>query len=59
MIVSTPHGMNMFYKIWTDAEEKRNTYVPIEVHWSEIPGRDEAWKKETIKATCNKKTIFG
>jgi hypothetical protein len=51
MIVSTPHGMNMFYKIWTDAEEKRNTYVPIEVHWSEIPGRDEKWKKETIANT--------
>ena len=22
IIVSTPHGMNMFYKLWTDAEEK-------------------------------------
>ena len=51
MIVSTPHGMNMFYKLWTDAENERNTYVPIEVHWSEIPGRDEAWKEETIKNT--------
>jgi hypothetical protein len=43
--------MNMFYKLWVDAEEGRNTYVPIEVHWSEIPGRDEEWKKETIKNT--------
>jgi len=51
MIVSTPHGMNMFYKLWTDAENQRNSYVPIEVHWSEIPGRDEAWKEETIKNT--------
>ena len=51
MIVSTPHGMNMFYKLWTDAENERNTYVPIEVHWSEIPGRDEKWKEETIKNT--------
>jgi len=51
MIVSTPHGMNMFYKLWVDAEEGRNTYVPIEVHWSEVPGRDEAWKAETIKNT--------
>ena len=51
MIVSTPHGMNMFYKLWNDAENGRNTYVPIEVHWSEIPGRDEAWKAETIKNT--------
>ena len=51
MIVSTPHGMNMFYKLWNDAENQRNTYVPIEVHWSEIPGRDEEWKAETIKNT--------
>ena len=51
MIVSTPHGMNMFYKLWVDAEEQRNSYIPIEVHWSEVPGRDEKWKEETIKNT--------
>ena len=51
MIVSTPHGMNMFYKMWVDAENKRNDYVPIEVHWSEVPGRDEKWKEETIRNT--------
>jgi len=51
MIVSTPHGMNMFYKMWVDAEEKRNSYIPIEVHWSEVPGRDAKWKEETIKNT--------
>ena len=51
MIVSTPHGMNMFYKMWTDAVNKKNTFQPIEVHWSEVPGRDEEWKKQTIKNT--------
>ena len=51
IIVSTPHGMNMFYKIWVDAQEKRNDYVPIEVHWSEVPGRDEVWREETIRNT--------
>ena len=51
MIVSTPHGMNMFYKLWVDAEEERNEYIPIEVHWSEVPGRDEKWKSQTIKNT--------
>ncbi len=51
MIVSTPHGMNMFYKLWSDAENERNSYIPIEVHWSEVPGRDDAWKAETIKNT--------
>ena len=51
IIVSTPHGMNMYYKLWTDAEKKRNDYIPIEVHWSEVPGRDEKWKEETIRNT--------
>jgi len=51
MIVSTPHGMNMYYKIWNDAVHKRNDYVPIEVHWSEVPGRDDKWKEETIRNT--------
>ena len=51
IIVSTPHGMNMYYKLWVDAENKRNDYVPIDVHWSEVPGRDEKWKEETIRNT--------
>ncbi|MDA8552709.1 terminase family protein [bacterium] len=51
IIVSTPMGMNQFYKLWTDAENKQNDYVPIEVHWSEVPGRDEAWKEATIRNT--------
>ena len=50
-IVSTPLGLNMFYKLWVDAEEGRNNYTPIDVHWAEVPGRDEKWKQETIKNT--------
>ena len=38
VIVSTPNGMNLFYKLWSDAESGKNSYNPIEVHWSEIPG---------------------
>tara|TARA_B100001250_G_scaffold275988_1_gene238447 strand:- start:1248 stop:2900 length:1653 start_codon:yes stop_codon:yes gene_type:complete len=51
IIISTPHGMNMFYKLWHDAERHANEYIPTEVHWSEIPGRDEAWKEQTIRNT--------
>jgi|TARA_B100001964_G_scaffold103590_1_gene115807 hypothetical protein len=51
IIVSTPYGMNQFYKLWVDAENGRNDYVPIEVHWSEVPGRDEKWKEDTIRNT--------
>ena len=28
-----------------------NEYVPTEVHWSQVPGRDAAWKEQTIKNT--------
>ncbi len=51
IIISTPHGMNMFYKLWHDAERKANEYIPTEVHWSQVPGRDEVWKEQTIKNT--------
>ena len=51
IIVSTPNGLNLFYKMWTDAIEGRSTYVPVEVHWSMVPGRDDAWKEETIRNT--------
>jgi len=51
IIVSTPKGMNMYYKLWTDAVNKRNEYVPVEVFWDEVPGRDEDWKAQTIKNT--------
>ena len=51
IIVSTPCGLNHFYKMWTDAIEGRSTYKPLEVHWSQVPGRDQAWKDETIRNT--------
>ena len=34
-IVSTPKGLNMFYKMWVDAEEKRSSYVLSLIHISE------------------------
>ena len=51
IIVSTPFGLNHFYKMWIDASEGRSTYKPLEIHWSMVPGRDEAWKEETIRNT--------
>ena len=51
IIISTPHGMNMFYKLWHDAELKKNEYVTTDVHWSQVPGRDDAWKEQTIANT--------
>jgi hypothetical protein len=51
IMVSTPHGMNHFYRYWHDAEKGKNEYIPTDVHWSQVPGRDAAWKKQTIANT--------
>jgi hypothetical protein len=51
IIVSTPNGMNLFYKMWMDAIEKRSTYKPLQIHWSDVPGRDQKWRDETIRNT--------
>jgi len=51
IIVSTPYGLNHFYKMWVDASESRSLYKPIEVHWSQVPGRDAKWREETIRNT--------
>ena len=51
IVVSTPFGMNHFYRLWSDAQKQKNEYVPLEVHWTDIPGRDEEFKKTTISNT--------
>ena len=51
IIVSTPNGMNHFYKMWTDAVEKRSNYHAFAINWWDVPGRDEEWKKQTIENT--------
>ena len=51
IIVSTPRGMNHFYRMWHDAERGTNGYIPTDVHWNEVPGRDDEWKAQTIANT--------
>lgn len=48
---NTPKGMNHFYRMWHDAERGKNQFVATEVHWTEVPGRDQKWKEETIANT--------
>ena len=48
VLVSTPNGLNHFYSIWVNATENRNQYKPIQVHWSNVPGRDDKWKEMTL-----------
>ena len=51
IVVSTPKGMNHFYKMWMESTENRSKFVPIEINWWDVPGRDEDWKYEQISNT--------
>ena len=46
LIVSTPNGIGgIYHKIWTDAVNKRNSFVANRIDWWQVPGRDEEWAK--------------
>jgi hypothetical protein len=49
VVISTPHGLNLFYKLWVDASENRNSFKWIDVHWSDVPGRDDDWYKNELQ----------
>lgn len=51
LITSTPNGLDLFYKLWSDSENGKNSYARVEINWWDVPGRDEAWKKKTIDNT--------
>ena len=59
-IISTPNGLNMFYYYWKGAINKQNGYVPVGVHWSQVPLypggplRTDKWKQEMISKTSEK-----
>ena len=48
LFTSTPNGLNHFYKTCEGAEQGTNGYEFVKVLWSDVPGRDENWKKETL-----------
>lgn len=49
IVTSTPNGMNLFYKLWMDAQGEKNDFFPIKFTWMDHPNRDEAWKQKTLK----------
>ena len=49
IIVSTPWYES--FLPYVHAEKQKNDYIPTDVHWSEVPGRDLEWKEQTIKNT--------
>lgn len=58
IMVSTPKGMNHFYKIYKDAVDDKNNFRAIKVPWWERPDRDETWKKKTLMEMGSDKIKF-
>ena len=50
LLTSTPNGLNHFYKTCEGAREGTNGYEFVRVMWSDVPGRDETWKQETLSS---------
>ena len=54
IITSTPAGMNLFYQMWSKAElgpdhKDWNQFIPVQVPWNAIPGRNEEWAEKERK----------
>ena len=50
-IASTPNGTgNLFHDLYSNAVKGKNNWTASRIDWWEIPGRDEQWKKDTIKS---------
>jgi len=50
VLISTPNGLNHFYKFYSLAMQGKNDFQVIEVPWQRVPGRDEKWRTDTIAA---------
>tara|TARA_R110000772_G_scaffold7228_7_gene24766 strand:+ start:4294 stop:5931 length:1638 start_codon:yes stop_codon:yes gene_type:complete len=50
LLTSTPNGLNHFYKTCEGAREGTNGYEFVQVMWQDVPGRDDAWKQETLSS---------
>jgi hypothetical protein len=50
LLTSTPNGLNHYYKTWQGSVEGTNGYANVFVPWWEVPGRDEAWKQQTLQS---------
>lgn len=46
IIVSTPNGMNHFYKMWQEAVDGVNGFDYVSADWRAVPWRDEKWADE-------------
>jgi hypothetical protein len=57
VIVSTPNGLNLFYKMWQNAKNGKSDFKAVEAHWWQVPGRDERFKETTIRNTSERQWL--
>lgn len=48
IMISTPWGLNHFYKFWTEAENGKSGYTPFSINWDAVPGRNKTWRVKMI-----------
>jgi hypothetical protein len=49
VMISTPKGMNHFYKFWMEALDGTNGFAHIKATWREVPTRTEEWAAKQRK----------
>jgi hypothetical protein len=54
IIISTPNGLNHFYRMWMESERGEGGYKTYFAPWQCVPWRDEKWKSETIANTSKR-----
>ena len=51
VLVSTPNGLNQFYRIWKDSENGKNDFVRVRGYWNEI--YDQKWYEQQCRLLNN------
>jgi hypothetical protein len=52
IITSTANGIgNVYHKLWEGATQGTNEFKSFRVDWWDVPGRDKAWKEQTVANT--------
>ena len=52
IITSTANGIgNVYHKLWEGATQGTNEFKSFRVDWWDVPGRDNAWKEQTVANT--------
>ena len=49
VVISTPNGTdNKFYELYEESQKPKSAWNLERVDWTDVPGRDESWKKVTM-----------